>query len=286
MNEWGAAAIPFVFIIDFENNEPLIYKTDEIDPEKLLYSINGITNCTEPAPGTREIRLIKHPEPYENYLAKFNHIKGEILRGNSYLLNLTCSTPIELNFSLKDVFLITDARYKLWFDEKFVCFSPEIFVTIKEGVIRSFPMKGTIDASIPDAAEVIMNDRKETAEHYTIVDLIRNDLNMVSKNVRVERFRYIETIATHESRLLQVSSEITGVLDSDFNSHLGDIFCDLLPAGSVSGAPKKKTMEIILDTEGYKRGYYTGIFGLFDGKNVDSGVMIRFIEKNENRSVL
>jgi para-aminobenzoate synthetase component 1 len=54
---------------------------------------------------------------------------------------------------------------------------------------------------------------------------------------------------------------------------------ELLPAGSISGAPKEKTVEIIKQTETYKRGYYTGICGIFDGQNLDSGVMIRFIEK-------
>jgi len=59
----------------------------------------------------------------------------------------------------------------------------------------------------------------------------------------------------------------------------------LLPAGSVTGAPKKKTVEIIRETENYDRGYYTGICGYFDGSRLDSGVMIRFIEKNENGTI-
>ena len=60
---------------------------------------------------------------------------------------------------------------------------------------------------------------------------------------------------------------------------MGDIIFTLLPAGSISGAPKNKTVEIILETEQYDRNYYTGIFGVFDGNNIDSGVMIRFIEQ-------
>ncbi len=115
------------------------------------------------------------------------------------------------------------SRYKIWYDGQFVCFSPEIFVTIHDGIIRSFPMKGTIDAGIPDAERVILNDKKEIAEHYTIVDLIRNDLNSVSKRVRVERFRYIDTIVTNEKKLLQVSSEVCGELDGNYLSHIGDI---------------------------------------------------------------
>jgi para-aminobenzoate synthetase component 1 len=141
-------------------------------------------------------------------------------------------------------------------------------------------MKGTIDAKIPDAEKVILDDNKETAEHYTIVDLIRNDLNSVSKRVRVERFRYIDTIVTNEKNLLQVSSEVCGELEKNYLSHIGDIIFALLPAGSISGAPKRKTIEIIAAIEGRDRGYYTGIFGIFDGHNLDSGVMIRFIEKS------
>ncbi len=143
-------------------------------------------------------------------------------------------------------------------------------------------MKGTIDATMPDAENIILNDVKETAEHYTIVDLIRNDLSMVSQRVRVERFRYFDTIGTNEKRLLQVSSEICGEMEEGYLSAIGDIIFSLLPAGSVSGAPKKKTTEIIASAEGIPRGYYTGIAGLFDGRNLNSGVLIRFIEKRDN----
>jgi para-aminobenzoate synthetase component 1 len=139
-------------------------------------------------------------------------------------------------------------------------------------------MKGTIDAAIDNAAETILNDKKEYAEHCTIVDLIRNDLSMVAKDVFVERFRYIDKIKTHEKELLQVSSKISGQLGTNFHERVGDIIFGLLPAGSVSGAPKEKTVEIIKTAEGYERGYYTGVFGYFDGNTLDSGVMIRFIE--------
>lgn len=280
MNTWAGSAIPFLFIIDFELKKPLIFRLGEIDSQKLLYSINGLTNCHDRIEGLKRFRFKKYPEKYEDYLVKFNNVKVEIASGNSFLLNLTCSTPIELDLTLKEVFMMSNARYRLWVDEHFVCFSPEIFVTIQDGIIRSFPMKGTIDAAIPDAEKIILNDYKETAEHYTIVDLIRNDLSMISERVRVERFRYTDTLVTNEKKLLQVSSEICGVLAKDYLSHIGDIVYALLPAGSVCGAPKRKTVEIISEIEGRERGYYTGIFGIFDGGNLDSGVMIRFIEKD------
>jgi para-aminobenzoate synthetase component 1 len=280
MNTWAEAGIPFLFIIDFELNKPLIFRLGEIDPQRLLFNINGITNCHNHVNCLKKFQLVKYPEKYEDYLAKFNKVKAEITSGNSYLLNLTCSTPIDLNLTLMEVYLMSNSRYKIWYKGQFVCFSPEIFITICDGIIRSFPMKGTIDARIPDAEKVILNDNKETAEHYTIVDLIRNDLNSVSKRVRVERFRYIDTIVTNEKKLLQVSSEVCGDLEKNYLSHIGDIIYALLPAGSVSGAPKRKTTEIIAAAEGRERGYYTGIFGIFDGHNLDSGVMIRYIEKS------
>jgi para-aminobenzoate synthetase component 1 len=102
---------------------------------------------------------------------------------------------------------------------------------------------------------------------------------MVAKNVRVKRFRYFDLIRTSNRNLLQVSSEICGDLEKGYHSALGDINFSLLPAGSVSGAPKKKTTGIIEAAEGIPRGYYTGIAGIFDGHNLDSGVLIRFIEK-------
>jgi len=279
MNMWGEAGIPFLFIIDFELNKPLIFRLDEIDKGRILYYINGVTNSRIKAIIPEQIDLVKHPECYEEYLGKFKKIQEEISVGNTYLLNLTCTTPVELNMTLKKVYHLSNARYRIWFDDEFVCFSPEIFVTIRDGIIRSFPMKGTIDASIKDAEQVILADLKEKAEHNTIVDLIRNDLSLVSSGVRVERFRYPETIKTNEKSLLQISSEIRGDLGDNYMSHLGDIIYSLLPAGSVSGAPKRKTTEIIALAEDSDRGYYTGVAGVFDGQNLDSCVMIRFIEK-------
>jgi para-aminobenzoate synthetase component 1 len=281
MNTWAETGIPFLFIIDFELNKPMIFRLDKIDNNKLLYYINGLTNCNNNISRPIQLHLVKHPEKYEEYMIKFNKVTEQIRYGNSYLVNLTCSTPIELNLTLKEVFLTSNSKYKIWFDEQFVCFSPEIFVKIHNGIIRSFPMKGTIDASIPDAEKVILNDTKETAEHYTIVDLIRNDLNSVSERVRVVRFRYIDTILTNEKKLLQLSSEICGELEQNYLSHIGDIIYALLPAGSVSGAPKRKTTEIIAETENDKRGYYAGIFGIFNGYDLDSSVMIRFIENKD-----
>ncbi len=281
MNESGNRKEPFIFIIDFEMKEPLFFPLHSVDSSEIVFNFNGVSNSPIiPFEAPPEFLLKKHQVPYEVYQKAFENVQHHLKYGNSYLVNLTFPTKIETGLSLKDIYLCSKAKYKLLFKDKFVVFSPEIFVQISEdGIISSYPMKGTIDAAIENAEEVILNDKKEYAEHCTIVDLIRNDLSMVAKDVFVDKFRYIDKIKTHEKELLQVSSRICGKLGADYNKKIGDIIFSLLPAGSVSGAPKKKTVEIIKESEGYDRGYYTGVFGYFDGAKLDSGVMIRFIEK-------
>lgn len=202
--------------------------------------------------------------------------------GNTYLLNLTFPTQMTVNATLLDIFLASQAPFKLYFKNQFISFSPERFIQITDNIIKTYPMKGTIDAAIPNAAEKMLANPKEHAEHTMIVDLLRNDLSKVAKRVAVNKFRYIKQIHAGQKQLLQLSSEITGILPHDWWCRIGDILCSLLPAGSISGVPKKKTVEIIKLIEGYERGFFTGVFGYFDGKQLDSAVMIRFIEQQKN----
>lgn len=278
MNAYGRDKVPFLFILDFELQQPRVFRLDEI-PDQIYFKFNQLKNYSLSGLKTKKLEFQSRPIDYQTYNAAFDRVKKEILFGNSFLLNLTFATEISTNYSLKALFDIAHAKYKLYYQDEFIVFSPETFVQIKGNKIYTFPMKGTIDADIPDAHHIIMNDLKETAEHYTIVDLLRNDLSMVAREVKVNRFRYADTLVTTSGKLLQVSSEIEGTLAKDYNAHLGDLFNALLPAGSISGAPKKKTIEIITSVEPERRGYYTGVFGIFDGENVDSAVMIRFIEK-------
>ena len=281
MNTWGSSGIPFLFLLDFELLRPLVIRSDQM-PYDIYYKFNHINNYELKSGHHPELEFVTHPMSFEKYKEAFDNVRAEILAGNSFLLNLTFPTPVSSNYSLLDLFKVSLARYKLFYKDEFIVFSPETFVRISEGRITTNPMKGTIDAHIPGARDIILNDLKETAEHYTIVDLLRNDLSQVARKVEVKKFRYIDEIKTSSKSLLQVSSEIEGLLDPDYLSSLGDIFSVLLPAGSISGAPKKKTLEIICENEKGPRGYYTGVMGFFDGKNVDSAVMIRFIEKKED----
>lgn len=278
MNLFGAAGTPFLFIIPFAQRDPVVLPLDAVNPEEILFEVNGVKNYATAPEMTKDLEFTVEPVSVSRYRKAFDLVQENLHYGNSFLLNLTMPSRIETNFSLRELFYNSQARYKLWLKNQLVVFSPETFVSMAEGTICSFPMKGTIDATLPDAESLLLSDEKELAEHYTIVDLIRNDMNAVARNVKVARFRYIERIKTHRHELLQMSSEIRGELAETDMQRIGDLLFSMLPAGSVSGAPKKKTLEVIRQAEQYERGYYTGIFGLFNGQQIDSGVMIRFIE--------
>ncbi len=282
LNEWGKTKTPFFFCVDFELEKPVAFKLAEAKDYNVIFSINGFTNATADSSASDQPTVKKFPITFTEYKGKFDKVSERLAYGDSFLTNLTIKTQIEIDRSLNEIFHVANAKYKLLMNNKFLVFSPETFIQIRDQKIFSYPMKGTIDASLPNAAEMILNDEKEKAEHITIVDLIRNDLSLVSKNVEVSKFRFIDEIKTSNKNLLQVSSEITGTLSDDYLEHLGDILVTLLPAGSISGAPKQKTCEIISEAEQEKRGYYTGVFGCFDGTRLDSGVMIRFIEQVDN----
>ena len=199
------------------------------------------------------------------------------------MLNLTFPSTIQTPLDLEDIFHWAKAPYKLLYDDQFVIYSPECFVKINDGQIYSYPMKGTIDAQLPEAKNKLKNNPKEINEHNTIVDLIRNDLSKLAKEVQVTRFRYLERIKTQKKEIYHTSSEIKGKLPSNWKTQLPEIIMGMLPAGSICGAPKSKTVSIIQEVELDPRGYYTGIFGYFDGENLDSAVNIRYLEKKDGQ---
>jgi len=249
-------------------------------PKNIQYKIN-----TKIKSSNKNKSIEKKPISFDNYLTKFNTIQNEIKNGNTYLINLTTPTTINTKLELKNIYDNANSKYKLFYKNQFVCFSPESFCIIKENKIFTYPMKGTIDANIKDAKNIILKDEKELAEHTMVVDLLRNDLSIVAKKVKVEEFRYCEKIKAGSKELFQISSKISGKLENNWQNRIGDIISSLLPAGSITGTPKKKTVQIIDQVEKYERGYFTGIFGVFDGVSVDSAVMIRFLEKKDDKYI-
>jgi len=277
LNALGAAREPFFFLCDFKSQNLEYTLLKDLKESDIEFCIDE--NYLQKV---HEHRFKKTPNPFAEYKKKFDFVIEKIKSGETYLLNLTQPTKIETPLTLKEIYALANAHYKLRYKDKFVCFSPEKFIQLSGERIHTYPMKGTIDASLPHAKEQILNNKKEMAEHVMVVDLLRNDLSIVAEDVKVEVFRYVQTIDSGEKKLLQVSSHISGYVGANWHVEIGNILKALLPAGSISGAPKKSTLEIIEEVEGYERGYFSGVFGLYDGEKLDSGVMIRFIEKTED----
>ena len=272
INDLAKKRIPFLFISDFKAQKLKVIPLDSLD--EIEFEIREKYSKI-----THSHILKKTPINFSQYKKQFKQVIEKIKSGNTYLLNLTTQTNIQSPLSLKEMYDVANAKYKLRYKDEFICFSPEQFIKIEDNLIHTYPMKGTIDASINNAKQKILSDEKEMAEHTMVVDLLRNDLSIKAKNVKVEDFRYVTEIDAGDKTLLQVSSHISGEVGSSWHENLGDILESLLPAGSISGTPKKSTLGIIEEVESYERGYFSGVFGVYDGDTFNSGVMIRFIEK-------
>jgi len=279
LNQWGTNKTPFIMLSDFELQKPIAYPLSACPP-KLKYNFNGKTNYPIKTSKTSTLKLQTEFVDYTLFKNKFDQSLFHINRGDTYLINLTDKTKIKSTINNEELFLRSTAKYTIWLKNEFICFSPETFITIKNNVISTFPMKGTIEHRGKQSEVALQKNIKEQSEHATSVDLLRNDLSKVSKNVTVEQYRYYEVLTTSEKDIGQISSKISGTLNENYHTLLGDMIFELLPAGSICGAPKEKTVQLIAEIEKEPRGYYTGVAFYYDGNQLDSCVMIRYIDKN------
>ncbi len=283
LNQLGKQGTPFICLLDFENTHPQVWPLDSIDSDTVMYSTPLGTNCNSccqshvPVTDTPRIQTLK-PLPRAVYRQGFSCIQAGQMRGESFLANLTYAIPIDLQGTLAQVYHHSHAAFKLHWKDHFTVFSPEAFVELHDDTITTRPMKGTLAAIEPQADQKLMQNEKEAAEHLTVVDLLRNDLGSIAKNVRVEKYRYLERIHSEDGDIWQTSSKISAQIPTNWRDKIGDMLFSILPAGSISGAPKKRTLELITEAEPEARGYYTGVFGHFTGEKFISAVMIRFIE--------
>lgn len=280
MNTMGRQGASFVFVISYDMTDCMVWTMDNV-PQNVLFNFRGVSNEgheERKSEGLGALVWDVKAESEDYYKKRFGIVRKHLLRGDSYLVNLTARMPVETNLSLRDIYNYSKAKYKLWVKDKMVCFSPETFLQIRGGIISCCPMKGTIRADAPNAREKLLADPKEIAEHATIVDLIRNDLSIIANQVSVEDYRYVERLHTNNGDIYQTSSRVAGQLPKGFESRLGEIIFSQLPAGSVTGAPKPMTCRIIREAEDYERGFYTGVMGYWRNGVLDSAVMIRFID--------
>lgn len=286
-NNFCAANVPCLFMISYEGNSGFVLPLSELAQNGISCSIHGkelgakiANNYATSTTLQQDMTLQIKPVSFKEYEQSFSIVKKALNNGDTYLLNLTFPTTILSECNLPAIYSKATAPYKFLLNDEFVFYSPEPFIRISNNIISSFPMKGTISANISNAQSVLLKDEKELREHYTIVDLIRNDLSIVADNVKVDKFRYVEPIHTPRGDVLQTSSKISGELPNNWADGFGTLLFKLLPAGSICGAPKKRTTEIINRAEISERGFYTGVMGIYKDKEIDSCVLIRFIEHN------
>ncbi len=179
---------------------------------------------------------------------------------------------------------INPSPYLFYFDfgdYKIFGSSPEALLEIKSARAYIHPIAGTFprtgnDEKDKQLAGELTKDKKENAEHTMLVDLARNDLSRNAKNVNVETFKEIQ----YYSHVIHMVSKVTGQLPENYNSV--KVFADSFPAGTLSGAPKYRAMELIDKYENQNRGYYGGGIGYYDfNGDVNHAIMIRsFLSKN------
>lgn len=229
---------------------------------------------------------------FEDYKKGFNEIKNEISQGNTYEVNYTIDFEIKTKYSSEEIYNYFLKYQKTPYNalikndyEEVISFSPELFFRKNGNKIFSKPMKGTIErGETPkkdlENIEFLKNDVKNRAENIMIVDLLRNDLGRISQvgSVKVPKLFDIETHKT----LHQMTSEIEATLKEDIT--LYKIFESIFPCGSITGAPKISTMDIIDKVETGKRNIYCGAIGIIHKDFCEFSVPIRILQKTKDEN--
>ena len=225
-------------------------------------------------------------EEKEDYLARIARIKHYIAAGDTYQVNYTTALRFAFKGSPEGLYRVLRRNQSVCYaallkdgNRSILSLSPELFFRIRGREITVRPMKGTVRRAGPAAEDealksFLKNDIKNRSENVMIVDLLRNDLGRICRRptVRTDSLFDVESYET----LHQMTSTIHGRLDDHFSWQR--LFTALFPCGSVTGAPKIRTMEIIRELESGPRGVYTGAIGCIapDGR-------CRFQRANQDR---
>ena len=215
--------------------------------------------------------------PKEAYVATIARIKEHLRAGNTYQVNFTDRLAFKSPLSPAEVFSTLSAQQRVAYGaflnvegRPIISLSPELFFKTDGDHIITRPMKGTMPRGLDRVddermADHLRNDEKNRSEHVMIVDLLRNDLGRICRSgtVQVENPFSVERYDT----LHQMTSTVVGRLQPHIDFY--DIFRGLFPSGSITGAPKHRTMQIIHELERQFRGVYTGAIG-FIGPNRSS----------------
>ncbi len=254
-------------------NEPL-----RIDPSLL----DGITHHQKPEVTSPALEITD-----SEYYASIKKLKEYIVAGDSYQINFTDRFTFSFNGDVRDLYFTLRRQQHVPFGAfinagsyQILSFSPELFFRRNGSSITAKPMKGTAGRGRTlsedlEKADQLRTDEKNRSENLMIVDLLRNDIGRICEpgSVRVSDMYAVETFDT----ILQMTSTINGTLLKETGYY--DIFRSLFPCGSVTGAPKIRTMQIIRELERHDRGVYCGAIGYIAPKaEAVFNVAIRTIE--------
>ena len=266
--------------------------------EYLLYFTIHESVQTEPIPLTyKPITLPKTWQELtsaEEYKAAIEHIHHHIRQGDTYQVNYTVQLQQNITadpFAIYNRLVVEqNAHYNAFIqhdDVSIISVSPELFFKKDGDGLTTRPMKGTTNRGLTTETDLkqaqwLAQDQKNRSENMMIVDLLRNDMNRISKigSENVKSLCLVEQYST----IWQMTSTIETQLLP--NSSLGDIFQALFPCGSITGAPKIATMAIIKDVEKQARGVYCGAIGILlpNGPTIFN-VAIRTLQMQGNKAI-
>lgn len=266
------------------------YQRCQEEIEKILDLIRtGTPAPIEPGKITSDFRALFSEEAYCSMVEK---AKQYIYEGDIFQVVLSNRLEADYEGSLLNVYrhlrTINPSPYMFYFssdDMEVAGASPETLVKLEDGTLHTFPLAGTrprgkTAAEDEQLEKELLADEKERAEHNMLVDLGRNDLGKISRfgSVQVEKYMSIERY----SHVMHIGSTVAGQIREE-NSSL-DAVDAVLPAGTLSGAPKIRAMEIINELENNKRGIYGGAIGYVDFTgNLDTCIAIRLAYKKNGK---
>jgi para-aminobenzoate synthetase/4-amino-4-deoxychorismate lyase len=210
-----------------------------------------------------------------NYLSSIEQIKQYLFSGDCYQINFTSKYKFEYQDDIINLFQLLKQRQKVEYaailnfkNYQILSFSPELFFRKTKNKLITKPMKGTMPRHInPDLDRenkaFLTTDPKSIAENIMIVDLLRNDMSKLSKPSSVSVTKLLE-VESYET-VHQMTSTIESEIEEDLSFEM--LIKNLFPSGSVTGAPKKRTMEMIQAIEPESRGVYTGCIGYITPEN-------------------
>ena len=228
----------------------------------------------------------------EEYCAMVEKAKGYIHEGDIFQIVLSNRLEAQFSGSLLDTYrvvrTVNPSPYMFYFsgtDVETAGASPETLVKLEDGVLHTFPLAGTRPRGKTQEEDErlekeLLADPKELAEHNMLVDLGRNDIGKVSQfgSVKVERYHEIQRY----SHVMHIGSTVRGLIRPEFGPL--DVINAVLPAGTLSGAPKLRACQLINDLENNKRGIYGGAIGYIDfSGNADTCIAIRLAYKKNGK---